>query len=199
MEFMQYNLSEITELIRSRRSIAPEHFSSRKVHREQIELLLNNAIWAPNHGLTQPWRFIVMNGSHLEALSDAARAAAIDGKNPEDINMNKVERMVSRIRSTSVAIAIIYQQNESEKVPEWEEIAAIGAAVQNLHLTAHAYGLAGFWSTPAAMQTEQVRTFLELQQGQFCKGLFFVGYPKDGDYNSHRRPLEYSTKWNWDE
>ena len=56
---MKYNLSEINELIKDRRTIYPEFFSERKVHKEQIELLLNNAIWAPSHGLTQPWRFKV--------------------------------------------------------------------------------------------------------------------------------------------
>ena len=56
---MRYNLSEITELIRNRRTIYPEQFSDRKVHLEQIELILNNAQWAPTHGNTQPWRFVV--------------------------------------------------------------------------------------------------------------------------------------------
>jgi nitroreductase len=196
---MQYNLSEITDLIRSRRSIAPEHFSGRKVHREQVELLLNNAIWAPNHGLTQPWRFIVMNGTALEELAVIAELAAVKGKKPEEINEKKVERMLSRMRSTSVAIAVIYHPHESGKVPEWEELAAIGAAVQNLHLTAHAYGLAGFWSTPKVMQTDEIRAHLNLEDMQSCKGIFYIGYPTEGEYKSHRRPLEYCTKWRWDE
>jgi len=46
---MLYNLSEITDVIRSRRTIYPEQFSSRIVQKDQIELILNNAIWAPTH------------------------------------------------------------------------------------------------------------------------------------------------------
>ena len=61
---MKFNLSEITELIRSRRSIRPESFSSRKIQRDQIELMLNNAQWAPNHGKTEPWRFIVFESEN---------------------------------------------------------------------------------------------------------------------------------------
>ena len=56
---MKYNLSEITDLIRNRRTIYPEQFSDRKVHKEQIELILRNSQWAPTHGNTQPWRFVV--------------------------------------------------------------------------------------------------------------------------------------------
>ena len=67
---MRYNLSEITEIIRDRRSIYPEQYSKRKIHREQIELLLNNAIWAPSHGLTQPWRFVVLQDNALLKLSE---------------------------------------------------------------------------------------------------------------------------------
>ena len=67
---MRFNLSEITELIRSRRTIYPEQFSSRKVHKEQIELMLNNAIWAPTHGNTQPWKFKVFMDEGRQKLSD---------------------------------------------------------------------------------------------------------------------------------
>ena len=56
---MKYNLSEITDLIKNRRTIYPEQYSDRKIHKEQIEVLLNNAIWAPSHGLTQPLAFKV--------------------------------------------------------------------------------------------------------------------------------------------
>src|SRR6056300_1946944 len=67
---MKYNLSEITALIKDRRTIYPEQFSDRKIHREQIEVLLNNAIWAPNHGSTHPWAFKVFLGDGLNKLSD---------------------------------------------------------------------------------------------------------------------------------
>lgn len=56
---MRHNLSEIIELIKDRRTIYPEFYSNRPVHKEQIEVILNSAIWAPSHKLTQPWRFKV--------------------------------------------------------------------------------------------------------------------------------------------
>ena len=67
---MRFNLSEITELIRERRTIYPEQFNDRKVHIEQIELILNNAQWAPTHGNTQPWRFQVFTEDARTSLSD---------------------------------------------------------------------------------------------------------------------------------
>jgi nitroreductase len=196
---MHYNLSEITDLIKNRRSVAPEHYTTRKIHKEQVELLLNNAIWAPNHGMTQPWRFVVINGNNKAALAGLAYQAMIEGKSADEINPVKLERMVNRLNMASVVIAIIHQRDAAAKVPEWEEIAAIGAAVQNLHLTAHAYGLAGFWATPGILQNQNIRAFLELENNQFCKGFFYLGYPAVNDYKSHRKPIEYVTKWKWDE
>ena len=67
---MKFNFSEITELIQYRRTIYPEFFSSRKVHKEQIELLLENARWAPTHKLTQPWFYKVLMEDGLQTFSD---------------------------------------------------------------------------------------------------------------------------------
>ncbi len=54
---MRYNLSEITELIRNRRTIYPEQYTERVVQRDMLETILTNGLWAPTHGKTQPWRF----------------------------------------------------------------------------------------------------------------------------------------------
>ena len=67
---MKYNLSEITEIIKNRRTIYPKFFTSRKVHKEIVEHLLNNATWAPTHGNTQPWRFKVFMGESRSKLSN---------------------------------------------------------------------------------------------------------------------------------
>ena len=67
---MRFNLSEINELIRERRTIYPEQFSTRIVHKEQVELILNNAQWAPTHGNTQPWRFKVFMEDGRQPLAD---------------------------------------------------------------------------------------------------------------------------------
>ena len=66
---MKYNLSEITELIKNRRTIYPKFYSSRKVHKEIIEHLIRNATWAPTHGKTQPWRFKVYREESRKELS----------------------------------------------------------------------------------------------------------------------------------
>jgi nitroreductase len=53
---MKFSLSEITELIRTRRTIYPKDYSDRVVQKEIVERVLTNGTWAPTHGMTQPWR-----------------------------------------------------------------------------------------------------------------------------------------------
>lgn len=190
---MRYNLSEITELIKGRRTVYPENFTSRKVHKEQIELMLNNAIWAPNHGLTQPWRFKVLQDGALERLSDFL-LNAYNEMMGEDAVAVKQDRMKNRPLQSSVCIAVCMERQETERIPEIEEVEAIACAVQNMHLTATAYGLGGFWSTPKVIYTERMNEFLGLEERQRCLGLFYVGYPQEWP-KSRRKPIEYVTEW----
>ena len=67
---MRYNLSEIKAVIEDRRTIIPENFSTRKVHKEIVMELLDAAKWAPTHRYTQPWHFKVVMGEGLNKLSE---------------------------------------------------------------------------------------------------------------------------------
>ncbi|MDZ7605566.1 MAG: nitroreductase family protein [Cyclobacteriaceae bacterium] len=66
----------------------------------------------------------------------------------EAINPQKVEKFKSSLENVPVAIAIIFERDAAERIPEWQEIAAVSMAVQNMWLTATDMGLGAFWSTP---------------------------------------------------
>jgi nitroreductase len=192
---MKFNLSEITELIRFRRTIYPEQFSQRKVHKEQIELILNNALWAPTHGNTQPWRFKVFMEDGRNRLSEflgSAYSEIIPLEKQSELKRSKLEK---RPLMASAIIAVCMKRQETEKIAEIEEIEAVACAVQNMHLTCTAYGLGGFWSTPSIIYHEQMNTFLNLNPKDKCIGLFYIGYPSIEWPSGQRRPLEYMTDW----
>ena len=192
---MRFNLSEINELIKSRRTIYPEQFSERKVHKEQIELILNNAQWAPTHGNTQPWRFHVYTEHGLQQLSTFLGDTYLEITNKEDQNDAKLAKLIRRPLLSSVVIAVSMKRQSEEKIPELEEIEAVACAIQNMHLTCTAYGLGGFWSTPKLIYTQKMNLFLELDEKDKCLGLFYIGYPAIDWPIAHRKPLEYHTKW----
>lgn len=191
---MRHNLSEITTIIRDRRTIYPEFFSDRKVHREQIELLLNNAIWAPSHGLTQPWRFRVFMQDSRTRLSDFLvnkyKEAAGDS-----VQEKKILRFQERPKRASAVIAIGMSPDVNGRIPEVEEIEAVACAIQNMHLTATAQGLGFFWSSPKFLYDGTCNDFLGFGEKDKAVGLIYIGYPEGEWPKGQRRPIEYLTEW----
>lgn len=191
---MRYNLSEINEVIKDRRTIYPETYSDRKVHKEQVELILNNALWAPTHGMTQPWRYKVFMGDPKSKLRDLLVSCYV--KNAGDrVVESKKERTALRVDKSSAVIAICMQKDPNEKILEIEEVEAVACSVQNMYLTATAYGLGAFWSTPKFIYKGWVDEFLGLNDDQVCLGFFYLGYPGEEWPKGQRRPLEYVTEW----
>ena len=192
---MRFNLSEVNELIRNRRTIYPEQFSDRKVHKEQIELILNNAQWAPTHGNTQPWRFKVFMEDGRQKLADFLGKTYLELTPKEQQNDMKLAKMLTRPMKSSVVIAVCMERQVEEKILEIEEIEAVACAIQNMHLSCTAYGLGGFWATPKLIYSPQMNEFLGLGAKDKCLGLFYIGYPAIEWPKAHRKPLEYTTEW----
>jgi nitroreductase len=192
---MKYNLSEITDLIKDRRTIYPEQFSDRKIHKEQVEHILNNAIWAPTHGNTQPWRFTVFMDESRQDLADILGKLYLEETPTDKQNDLKLAKMITRPMKSSVAIAINMKRDETGRIAEIEEVEAIACAVQNMHLTCTAYGIGGFWATPKVISSPKMNEFLKLGEADKCLGIFYLGYPAEQWPKGQRRPIEYLTEW----
>jgi len=192
---MRFNLSEITAVIKERRSIPPEKFSNRKVHKEIIENIIRNGTWAPTHGNTQPWRFKVYTDQALTRLSEKLGELYKAETPAESYSEIKEQKLVNRPLKTSVVIVICMERQESGKIPEIEEVEAVACAVQNMSLTATAYGIGAFWSTPGVMYGEAFANFLGLNTKDRCLGLLYLGYPGDEWPKGQRKPIEYLTQW----
>lgn len=192
---MRYNLSEIVELIKNRRTIYPEFFTSRKVHQEQVELLLNAAIWAPTHGKTQPWRFTVFMDDSREDLATFLSETYLKCTPEEEQKDSKLAKMLNRPKQSTAIIAVHMHRTTDTRIPEHEEYAAVCAAVQNMLLVATAYGLGSFWSTPKFLDSPESRQFFDLGANDKCLGLIYLGYSKEEWPKGQRRPIEYLTEW----
>ena len=193
---MRYNLSEITDIIKDRRTIYPEFYSGRKIHREILEKLLQSAIWAPTHGQTQPWRFKVFTEDGRQKLAgfleNSYRRWAGD-----TFQEMKATKLRERPMKSQAVIAVCMARQKSERIPEIEEIEAIAAGVQNLLLTATAYGIGSFWSTPGFLYDREGfdRSFFGLDEKDRCLGLIYLGYPAEEWPKGQRKPIEYVTEW----
>tara|TARA_B100001287_G_scaffold276098_1_gene285765 strand:+ start:1814 stop:2404 length:591 start_codon:yes stop_codon:yes gene_type:complete len=193
---MKFNLSEVNDLIRSRRSIRPEQYTSRKVQKDQIELILKNAQWAPNHGGTQPWRFqVYQSEAARQELSQALGKLYLETTPQKNQNDTKLAKLVRRPLISSVVIIVNMSRQPEERIPEIEEVEAVACAIQNMQLTATAYGIGSFWSSPKLIYSREMKNFLGLAEKDKCLGLIYLGYTKDEWPKSHRKPIEYHTTW----
>jgi len=192
---MKYNLSEITAVIQDRRSIAPEDYSDRKVHREIIEDVLNNAKWAPTHGMVQPWRFKIFLNESVKIAGEKLISIYKSVVPEENLSRRKIDKMQKRADSLSSLIFICMSPDGNTTIPEIENIEAVACAVQNMYLTCTAYGLGCYWSSPKFIYTKEMNEFLGLKDDEKCLGIFYMGYPDKEWPKSHRKPLEYITEW----
>src|SRR5262249_51784152 len=139
------NKMEVLEAIMTRKSVAgmlPD-----APDRETIETLLQAANRAPNHHLTQPWRFSVVKGDARDKLADAMEAAmrrrmTAEGEtDPQKLGRNAMMERAKPFRAPVVVAVSVNRAPENEHIPPFEDLAATAAAVENMLLAAHGMGL----------------------------------------------------------
>ena len=182
-------------MIRRRRSIKPEAMSDEPVETWILGNILENANWAPTHGMTEPWRFKVYQGAGREKLADLLQQVYREITPAGQFRQDKFDGLREKVLRSPVVLVIWMKRNE--RVPEIEEIAAVACAVQNIHLTASAAGMAGYWSSPTFIYTEAMQKALELRGKDRCLGLFYLGWPKDGATwpVGQRQPIQQKLQW----
>lgn len=185
----------VEQAIRLRRSVKPEHMSPDPVPREVIRELLEGANWAPSHGLTEPWRFQVYEGDARLRLGEAILSTMEQDGRPITEDDPRRIKLMTKLGTAPVCIAIVCAPSEAPQIFEHEEIAAVAMAVQNLTLLARARGLATFWSSGKKAFHPNVAAFLGLQGRERCLGFLYLGRPAHDFPTGERRPIEDKVKW----
>lgn len=147
---------DVEQAIRTRRT--HKVYGSEPVARELLDELLELARWAPNHHLTNPWRFRVLGPRSLAGLKEAAGPEAAA----------KLDRA-----PTLVCVSVVLP--EDDPVAAEEDLLAAGCATYALLLGAHARGLAAYWRTPAVLRSEAGRAALGLEEGERAIALVHLG------------------------
>jgi nitroreductase len=187
------DIQELNELIRKRRSVFPNMYAGTPIDKTAIETILENANWAPSHRLTEPWRFRVIKGKGLERLSEFLSNFYKIHTADADFSEKKYEKTKRKPLQCACVIAICMFRDPGARVPEWEEIAAVACAVQNMWLTASALGIGAYWSSPSAIH--MASDFLELEDGEKCLGFFYMGNYEGPEVPGKRGSVEAKIKW----
>jgi nitroreductase len=146
----------VEEAIASRRT--HKAFAPEPVPRALLDELLGLARWAPNHHLTNPWRFRVLGPATLAALKVAAGPEAA----------TKLDRAPTLVAVTAV--------RSDDPVRDEEDLCATACATYAVLLAAHGRGLAGYWRTPEVLRTQAGRTALGIPDGERFVALIHLGW-----------------------
>ena len=190
---------EVREAIKSRRSVG--WVKADPVPKEIVEEILESAVHAPNHKVTEPWRFHVFadkgRGEFARARAELARILAEAEGEEEEYVAGRVSRERKKAFRAPVVIAVISKGGRDE-VETLENYAACAAAVQNMQLTAHARGLATIWRTGPVAYHPYMRDFFGLEASDKIAAYLYLGYP-DAIERPRRRREPASSKTVWHE
>ena len=160
---------EVDTAIRTRRT--HKAFKPEPVEREVLDDLFELARWAPNHFLTNPWRFRVIGSRALDRLKSAAGPQAA----------SKLDRAPTLVICSCVT--------SDDEIRGEEDFLATGCAAYIVLLAAHARGLAGYWRTPAVLRTPEGRQAVGLPADERFVSLIHLGHPAQDKPAPGRAPV----------
>lgn len=181
-----------TDAIRERRSI--KRFTDRPVSRDEIETLLAAATLAPNHRLTQPWRFYVLGPDARYAYGRAlGERKARKIEEPEAARAMR-ETVAQEHRALPCMIAVAVVNNENPEIRD-EDYAATMMAVQNIALAAVELGLGTHIKTGGVMSDSPARQAAGVRDDERIVAIVNVGVPADVPPPKKREPATAFTTW----
>lgn len=189
------DINGFNDLVRSRRSVFPDQLAAGKqVSDEIVTDILTNATWAPNHGKEEPWKFTVFTGDGLKRLADLHSQSykELAGDKFKEATYFKFQH--NPLKASHV-IALGMKRSTNKGIPEFEDIAALAAAVQNIYLSVTAYGLGGYWTTSGLSYLEGHKELFGLGAEDRLLGFFYLGHVAIPSTGAKRKPLEEKVEW----
>jgi len=162
---------ELEQAIRTRRT--HKAYAPEPVDRDTLDELFELARWAPNHKLTNPWRFRVLGPHALERLKEACGDLIAAAK------LNRAPTLV-----------LVSATQSGDPLMDEEDVLAAATAAYVVLLAAHGRGLAGYWRTPGVLRTPAGRAALRVPEDERVLGLLHLGHPRQQPRVPERAPVE---------
>lgn len=182
------NKETLNSIIRNRKSIYPNDYTGDEIPDNLIREMLLNANHAPTHRMTQPWFFKVYKNESKQKLIDIV--SKID---ESKISKIKLDKFIQKINDSNTVISIFLNRDEKERLPEWEEIAAVSMAVQNMWLTCYVNNIGSYWSTPGFIH--EYGNLIKLDNNQSSLGFFFMGVYDHKESPKLRDDINTKVEW----
>ncbi len=166
-------------------------FEARPVPASTIDTMLDAAVWAPNHRLTEPWRFFVLDQDSpaRRAAAEMARQAVLDRGGDE----RRADAGRAKILYAPCMMYVYCVPGQDEAATK-ENYAAVCCAVQNMALAGVSEGVAVTWETGGITRAEGIPELLGADPDWDLVTILFIGYP-DEHPRSCRTPVTRFVQW----
>jgi nitroreductase len=172
------NMTDLAKIIRERRSVK-KHYNDKKVTKEAVLELLEDAVWAPTHGMRQPWRFIFVDG---DQKADFAKKVA--SSYPEE----KQENRETFLNEPNAFLVVIMEEPEAQK--QWDEnFGATACMIQNFWLLAWEKKLGVVWRTNPHVYEQHTKDVLDVSDNEKIVGFLHLGYFDEEPAKKDRIPV----------
>jgi len=168
--------SVIQNIIQTRRTIKPFLMNGQQIPEEKVMDLLQLAHWAPTHGLTTPWRFILFAEGKVQEFCHQHAALYQQHIAPEKFMLEKHEKLKTMGDQASHVVVAVMERGNLPSIPVLEEIAAASCAVQNILLGATALGIASYWGSGGMAYHPAMKQLLNLKEEDLVLGIIYLGY-----------------------
>lgn len=165
----------LDQIIKLRRNVKPQFFTGELIEDHVVKDILDSANWAPTHGNTEPWRFIVLSGESISNFATFQSNLYKSKINPESFQQIKFDKLVDTPSLASHIIAVVVHKSVNTTIPLIEEIVATSCAVQNILLTAATKDIAIHWTSGGMTYTDEMKTYLGFEEKDRVLGFLYIG------------------------
>ncbi|WJY26598.1 MULTISPECIES: nitroreductase family protein [Sporosarcina] len=175
----------VRDAITSRRSI--KNFNGQPVEQSEITDILEDAVWAPNHGNRNPWRFVLAAEDTYERFLDVLREFGVPKW--KELDDETLDKQMSKFSKASAALFVIVPEDARQK-QRHEDFAAASTLIQNVQLLAWDKGIGTCWKTPGFLDDPKFRERLGVQRGERIISMLQFGHFDELPKAKPRTPVE---------
>ena len=188
---------KLEEVIKLRRNVKPIFFTGEIISDCEVKDVLESANWAPTHGYTEPWRFVVFSGASKMKLAEFQSDLYKSKTDVTSFKQIKFEKLLKTPSLASHIIAVVVYNSINHRVPLIEEVAATSCAVQNMLLSAAEKKIAVHWTTGGVTYDDEMKSFLGFENKDVVLGFLYLGRSKNKINSAGRRGSTIEQKITW--
>ena len=178
------------------RRTSTRSFTAQPVPRYQLERLIAAAVRAPNHKLTEPWRFAVLTGESKKRYAEIRRAhRASRFADPNDPQAQKAIEKTYREHFETPAFVVVMCAVSDDPIRKEEDYGATMMAIENLMIAAAADGLGTYLRTGGILERPDVKALTQVPEGYRIVGILSLGRPARDEEPKRRTSAAELTTW----